>query len=326
LIPKGFYDKYVVSQSQMKLTVDSQIAVPAFVYYYFSSVEGRTGLQAHSITSGVPHINLGILKNLNVPLPKISVQQKIVSILSAYDDLIENNLKRIKLLEEKARLFFKTFVEEFTYRGNTYQLLIKDCLSFYVGGGWGDEEYKEGYTEPAYVIRGTDILAVKGGDLANLPLRFHKPSNLASRTLAAGDIVFEISNGQINNIGRSLLVSEKILSQLSKPVICASFAKLIRVNDKVSPEFFHLYLNDSQENGLLYKYKSNSANGINNFAFEIFINEVSIHLPPEKELIKFTDQVRPIFSLISSLGEQNTKLREARDILLPRLMSGEIDV
>jgi type I restriction enzyme S subunit len=252
--------------------------------------------------------------------------EKIASILSAYDDLIENNLKRIKLLEEKAQLHYKELMQEISYSKTKREEYIKDCLAFYIGGGWGEEDYKEKFTEAAYVIRGTDIPDTRIGNISGIPLRFHKESNLASRKMQIGDIAFEVSNGQINNIGRSVLVSQRLLGQFDKPVMCASFAKLIRVNEKISPEFFYLYLNEGQENGLLYQYKSNSANGINNFAFETFIDEVKISIPKETELETFTEKVKPIFTLINTLGEQNTKLREARDILLPRLMSGQIEV
>jgi type I restriction enzyme S subunit len=255
-----------------------------------------------------------------------STQRKIASILSAYDDLIENNLKRIKLLEEKAQLHYKELMQEMNYSKTKREEYIKDCLAFYIGGGWGEEDYKEKFTEPAYVIRGTDIPDTRGGNVSGIPLRFHKASNLESRKMQVGDIVFEISNGQINNIGRTVLISKRLLGQFDQPVICASFAKLIRVNDNLSPEYFYLYLNEGQVNGLLYQYKSNSANGINNFAFETFIDEVKITIPKESELKAFTEKVKPIFTLISTLGEQNTKLREARDILLPKLMNGQIEV
>ena len=255
-----------------------------------------------------------------------TTQRRIASILSAYDDLIENNLKRIKLLEEKAKLQYRELMQEISYSKTKREEYIKDCLAFYIGGGWGEEDYKEKFTEPAYVIRGTDIPDTRSGNVSGIPLRFHKASNLESRKMQVGDIVFEISNGQINNIGRTVLISKRLLGQFDQPVMCASFAKLIRVNEKISPEFFYLYLNEGQENGLLYQYKSNSANGINNFAFETFIDEMKITIPKENDLRAFTDKVKPIFTLISTLGEQNTKLREARDILLPRLMNGEVEV
>ena len=271
-------------------------------------------------------IALGLIKEFSFKLPPLPTQRKIVSILSAYDDLIENNLKRIKLLEEKAQLHYKDLMQEMSYSKTKREEYIRDCLAFYIGGGWGEEDYKEKFTEPAYVIRGTDIPDTRGGNVSGIPLRFHKASNLESRKMQVGDIVFEISNGQINNIGRTVLISKRLLGQFDQPVMCASFAKLIRVNEKVSPEFFYLYLNEGQENGLLYQYKSNSANGINNFAFETFIDEVKITIPKETELRAFTEKVKPIFTLISTLGEQNSKLREARDILLPKLMNGQIKV
>jgi len=276
--------------------------------------------------STIKNLGLKAVRDYSFNLPPLPTQRKIASILSAYDDLIENNLKRIKLLEEKAQLHYKELMQEMSYSKTKREEYINDCLAFYIGGGWGEEDYKEKFTEPAYVIRGTDIPDTRGGNISGIPLRFHKASNLESRKMQVGDIVFEISNGQINNIGRTVLISKRLLGQFDQPVMCASFAKLIRVNEKVSPEFFYLYLNKGQENGLLYQYKSNSANGINNFAFETFIDEVKITIPKETELKAFTEKVKPIFTLISTLGEQNTKLREARDILLPRLMNGEIEV
>jgi len=276
--------------------------------------------------STIKNLGLKAVRDYSFNLPPLPTQRKIASILSAYDDLIENNLKRIKLLEEKAQLHYKELMQEMNYSKTKREEYIKDCLAFYIGGGWGEEDYKEKFTEPAYVIRGTDIPDTRGGNVSGIPLRFHKTSNLESRKMQVGDIVFEISNGQINNIGRTVLISKRLLGQFNQPVMCASFAKLIRVNEKVSPEFFYLYLNEGQENGLLYQYKSNSANGINNFAFETFIDEVKITIPKETELKAFTEKVKPIFTLISTLGEQNSKLREARDILLPKLMNGQIEV
>lgn len=295
-----------------------------FVKYFFDIFQARM----KSIAVGAAQDNLSLEKLLTfkIPTPPLPSQRKIASILSAYDDLIENNLKRIKLLEEKAQLHYKELMQEMSYSKTKREEYIKDCLAFYIGGGWGEEDYKEKFTEPAYVIRGTDIPDTRGGNVSGIPLRFHKTSNLESRKMQVGDIVFEISNGQINNIGRTVLISKRLLGQFDQPVMCASFAKLIRVNEKLSPEFFYLYLNEGQENGLLYQYKSNSANGINNFAFETFIDEVKITIPKETELKAFTEKVKPIFTLISTLGEQNSKLREARDILLPRLMSGQIEV
>lgn len=298
-----------------------------FVFYLLkNNLDKVKGLNSGT-SSGRENVSKSAFSSIEVKVIKhLPSQRRIASILTAYDDLIEANLKRIKLLEEKSQLHYKVLMQETNTSKTKREEYIKDCLDFYIGGGWGEDVYNEKFAEPAYVIRGTDIPDTRGGNVSDVPLRFHKTSNLESRKIVIGDIVFEISNGQINNIGRTVLISQRLLGQFDKPVMCASFAKLIRVNEKISPEFFYLYLNEGQLNGLLYQYKSNSANGINNFAFETFIDEVKITLPKEAEMKLFTEKVKPIFSLICTLGEQNAKLREARDILLPRLMNGEIEV
>jgi type I restriction enzyme S subunit len=315
-----------LAQRVILLRINKQVAEPEFVYQALKTPLMQGRLYARATGTTVLGIKNPELRKVEIPTPPLPTQRKIASILSAYDDLIENNLKRIKLLEEKAQLHYKELMQEMSYSKTKREECIKDCLAFYIGGGWGEEVYKEKFTEGAYVIRGTDIPNIRIGNISGVPLRFHKESNLASRKIQIGDIVFEVSNGQINNIGRTVLVSQRLLGQFDKPVMCASFAKLIRVNEKLSPEFFYLYLNEGQENGLLYQYKSNSANGINNFAFETFIDEVKITIPKEIELKAFTEKVKPIFTLISTLGEQNSKLSAARDILLPKLMNGQIEV
>jgi type I restriction enzyme S subunit len=145
--------------------------------------------------------------------------------------------------------------------------------------------------------------------------------------MQAGDIVFEVSGGSKGQpVGRSILVTEKMLQQFGKPVMCASFCKMLRPNENVTPEFFYLYLLASHANGVIAQYEKHSASNIVNYGFEEFIMEQKITIPKETELRAFTEKVKPIFTLISTLGEQNGKLKEARDILLPKLMNGQIEV
>jgi len=296
-----------------------------FVKYFFDIFQARM----KSISTGAAQDNLSLEKLLTfkIPTPLLPTQRKIASILSAYDDLIENNLKRIKLLEEKAQLNYKELMQEMNYSKIKREEYIKDCLAFYIGGGWGEEDYKEGFTEPAFVMRGTDIPDAKKGEVKSVPFRYHKESNLASRSMQAGDIVFEVSGGSKGQpVGRSILVTEKMLQQFGKPVMCASFCKMLRPNENVTPEFFYLYLLASHTNGVIAQYEKHSASNIVNYGFEEFIGEQKITIPKETELRAFTEKVKPIFTLISTLGEQNGKLKEARDILLPKLMNGQIEV
>jgi type I restriction enzyme S subunit len=300
---------------------------PRFLYYLISESKFTAYLVAHEQGANYPAVNPDIIGGKPIEYPALPTQRKIASILSTYDDLIANNLKRIKLLEEKAQLHYKELMQEISNSNFKREEYLKDCLAFYIGGGWGEEEYKEGFTEAAFVIRGTDIPNAKKGEVASVPFRYHKESNLASRSMKAGDIVFEVSGGSKGQpVGRSLLITEKMLIQLGKPVICASFCKMLRPNENVTPEYFYLHLMASHENGLIAQYEKHSASNIVNYGFEEFISEQKITIPKQTSLTIFTKKVKPIFTLISTLGDQNTKLREARDILLPRLMSGQIEV
>jgi type I restriction enzyme, S subunit len=121
LVPEdGFSDRYVVSQSQMKLTVDEKKADHLFLYYYFSSREAVEKILSFVSSSGVPHINLTVLRNFEVPVPPLQTQYAIAGVLSAYDDLIENNRRRIQLLEQAARLLYKEWFSHLRFPGHEH--------------------------------------------------------------------------------------------------------------------------------------------------------------------------------------------------------------
>jgi type I restriction enzyme S subunit len=124
----------------IRVRLNQEIANPYFYYYYFKTpLANMTSLVQQGVQSGIRGSELKFLKVIYPPLP---TQRKIASILSAYDDLIENNLKRIKLLEEKAQLHYKELMQEMSYSKTKREEYIKDCLAFYIGGGWGEEDYK----------------------------------------------------------------------------------------------------------------------------------------------------------------------------------------
>jgi len=119
IIPKdASHSEFVVSQSQMKATLDPEKADTAFYYYFFSSQKVVDTILNMTSSSGVPHINLGTLKDFEVPVPPLPTQQRIAGILSAYDDLIENNRRRIGLLEQAARLLYREWFVHLRFPGH----------------------------------------------------------------------------------------------------------------------------------------------------------------------------------------------------------------
>jgi len=98
LIPKtSKHEKYIVSQSQMKLTVDPEVAMPEFVYYYLLSKNALRHLEIVTISTGVPHINLGIFKQFPIPVPPLATQESIVKSLNQIDGTIDESQRNIFL-------------------------------------------------------------------------------------------------------------------------------------------------------------------------------------------------------------------------------------
>jgi type I restriction enzyme S subunit len=91
VVPKQPYTRYVISQSQMRLRVDPDRADATYIYYCFLDAGMQDTIKSHAITTGVPHINLGILAELQVPLPPLPEQRAIAEVLGALDDRIEAN-------------------------------------------------------------------------------------------------------------------------------------------------------------------------------------------------------------------------------------------
>jgi type I restriction enzyme, S subunit len=118
------YSEFVVSQSQMKATLNPKHADRDFYYYFFSSKEVVGRILNMTSSSGVPHINLGALRNFEVPVPPLQTQKRIASILSVYDDLIENNRRRIELLEEAARLLYREWFVHFRFPGHEHVQIV----------------------------------------------------------------------------------------------------------------------------------------------------------------------------------------------------------
>jgi len=198
LIPQeARFPRYVISQSQMKLTTNPAKAEARFVYYFFRAPSTVQMVKSHALTSGVPHINLEILKNFWIPLPPLGIQHRIGNILSAYDDLIENNRRRMNLLEEAARQLYREWFVRLRFPGREHTRIIDG-----VPEGWEREKIAElcesidyGYTASAEVedvgpkfLRITDIVPTII-DWSSVPYCQIEDDRLFKFRLSEGDIV-----------------------------------------------------------------------------------------------------------------------------------------
>ncbi len=309
---------------------------PKYLYYYFKTdkIIGTGSAQ--------PQITIPFFSKKKIYVfENIETQKKIASVLSAYDNLIENNNKRIKILEQMAENLYKEWFVRFRFPGHettrfvpsnmgkipsTFTLAkMQDVFEYYIGGGWGEDEYSSDFPVEAKVIRGADFPFVERGDLGTCPNRFHKESNYKARKLEPGDIILEVSGGTAEQpVGRTILVSQQMLDRFNGQVICASFCKLVRLKkEKISPVYFYYWMQFLYKTRIIDRFQLQST-GIINFKFEYFLKKGDVMLPPSEIMKKFEDLVSPIHAQIEKLAMETENLIKQRDLLLPRLMSGKL--
>jgi type I restriction enzyme S subunit len=200
-------------------------------------------------------------------------------------------------------------------------------MTGHIGGGWGKESPEADHTQPAWVIRGTDIPEARYSQVPGVPHRFHTASNLRSRKLVAGEIVFEVSGGSKGQpVGRALLLTRELLSTLDGDVICASFCKRIQPDvEGYGSEMLYLSFLEGYESGEIEQYQVQST-GISNFKWTEYIANTERVVPPGALRVQFRDNVAPLFTQVATLGLKIQNLRRTRDLLLPRLLSGQIQI
>ena len=330
------------NQACCNLVIDDNKADYQYVYYFLKQQSDNLNKLANG--GAQQNLNSLIIKKYKIALPSLAIQHRIASILSTYDTLIENNTKRIRLLEKMAENLYKEWFVRFRFPGhekvkfgeskygklpNTFRIVrMNDVFSYYIGGGWGEEEQSEDFPEEASVIRGADFPNVWHYDVSSCPRRFHKAKNYAARQLQAGDIVMEISGGTSEQpVGRTVLATQELIGRFEGGrVICASFCKLIRVDKEiVSPYYFYYWMKFLYDTRIIDRFQLQST-GIINFKFEPFLRKGDVMLPPKEIMEAFEKQVSVLHKEMNQLAKQNSLLARQRDLLLPRLMSGKLEV
>ena len=200
IIPKNsVLDRFIISQSQMKLTVGSNIADAEYIYYYFRQPEVIRKIKSLASSSGVPHINLQTLREFLLEIPCLDEQRIVASILSAYDDLIENNTRRIAILEEMARRIFEKWFVHFRAPGCEGLPMVESAIGP-MPRGWEIRKLREfASVNPEQIgpgirsaeINYIDIASVSPGSIdaiARMP--FDDAPNRARGTVRHGDTIW----------------------------------------------------------------------------------------------------------------------------------------
>jgi type I restriction enzyme S subunit len=268
-----------------------------FVFYLLkNNLDKVKGLDSGT-SSGRENVSKSSFSSIEVKVVKhLPTQQRIAFILSAYDDLIENNLKRIKLLEEKAQLHYKELMQD--------------------SANWDKVKLEE------------FVSVVKGRKPSNVLEQPEEESQLylLLDTVERGKMLYttDLSLPQ-SKITDVLMCMDGARSGLSFRGMVGAIGSTMAIwrsnEERVSGEYLYQFMKQN-ESAIT---QGNTGAAIPH-ANRKFILDMKMAVPPKKESEYFDGLTLPLIKLINTLHNQNTKLREARDILLPRLMSGEIQV
>lgn len=323
---KGFYvndieqgfgsTEFIVFRSKDTNTLNEK-----YLYYLMQQPYIReTMIKSMSGATGRQRVNNKIFEKIELNIPNINIQSRISNILSSYDDLIENNLKRIKLLEESAELIYKQWFVNLRFPGYEKCNMVDE-----VPESWNTKQVKEfgkvitGKTPPTKRSEYYDghIPFIKTPDMNDVYII--KTNQLLTEEGAKSQVNKYVPKNTIlvsciGTVGVVSLTSE--LSQFNQ-----------QINGLVPNEDNYLYYMYFKFKSLKEQLEALGSSGatmlnVNKGKFE----SIQILEPSKEVLDNFMNICKPIFDNILNLQYQNEKLKEGRDILIPRLISGEIEV
>ncbi len=275
-----------------------------FTKYYIDLIK----LDMQQVSHGTTQDNLSLDKLLRFDfvVPDVNEQCKIASILSAYDDLIENNLRRIKILEEMAQNLYREWFVKFRFPGHQRVRFVDSSLGR-IPEGWkvvkiGNLiEIRKGKNITKNTIVQGSVPVVAGG---MSPAYYHNASNTRQP-------VITISASGANS-GFVCLYHENVW---------ASDCSVIDMNTTPYVYYFYLQLKHRQTDITRLQRGSAQPHVYSKDLMDLDTIDV-----PSDFLDKFNLKVIPIIQMIRNLTQRNTTLRRTRDLLLPKLISGEVDV
>jgi type I restriction enzyme S subunit len=323
----------VLLSSVAILKPNFQLVTSSYLRYFLDSDTTRKYLKNGFITgAAIPRVVLKDFKRCKIQVPPLLTQQKIAGILSAYDDLIENNTRRIEILEEMARMLYREWFVKFR---------------FPVDGEKGDGDRLSSSNQPELVESELGLIpkdweVKKLGDIAQEIRRGVKPEDLPSNTpyiglehlprrsisLSEWETVEQIQSTKLI-FKKGEILFGKIRPYFHKvgvaPIngVCSSDAIVIQPKDD---KYFSLVLSCvSSDDFVAHATQTSQGTKMPRANWKVLI-EYPVLIPPESILDKFDNTIRENISRIHNLIFKNINLRKTRDLLLPRLISGEIDV
>jgi type I restriction enzyme S subunit len=320
----GFYDDRVqyekmrINSGMVVLRADANQILPSFLYQVVRSNHFRA--QVRALTSGAaqPQLPIRDINLIKLPIPPISQQRRIASILGAYDDLIGVNRRRIALLEEMSRRLFEEWFIHFRFPGHEDRALVRHGS---LPKGWRSEELGAVCSEirdavlPASIESNTPYVG-----LEHIPRR--------STTLDAWGRADEVTSTKLRfQVGDVLF--GKIRPYFHKVVLApfdgVSSSDAIVIRSR-SPEFIGLVLSiTSSDSFVAHSVATSNGTKMPRANWSV-LARTPISVPPDALMATFNKAVISWAELAAALNGANVRLAASRDVLLPRLISDELSV
>ncbi|WP_148705509.1 restriction endonuclease subunit S [Methanosarcina siciliae] len=268
-------------------------------------------------------ITLDSIKRFTFWLPDLPIQHKISIILSNYDDLIENNTRRIEILEQMAKLIYEEWFVKFRFPGHENVKMVPSELGE-IPEGWevrkleiiaNVNESSIKYGGAPQEINYIDISSVTTGKIDEIKsIAFADAPSRARRIVKHGDIIWSTVRPNRKSFAMILNPLPNLIASTGFAVITAKKIPYTYLYHALTTDDFVGYLTNNATGAAYPAVKTNDFNNAN------------ILVPPEDYLHQFHNIVSNIFNLKQNLLDKNQNLRKTRDLLLPKLISGEIDV
>ena len=350
VVPQAPFDRYLVSQSQMKLTVNLNIADPLFFYYVFSTTEQQDYIRQNAIQTGVPHTNLGILRETPVPLPPVDEQRAIAHVLGTLDDKIELNRRMNETLEAMARTIFRSWFVDFDpvrakvagrdpglpkHIADLFPDRLEDSELDEIPAGWevktiGDVAERVGMGPFGSSIKVETFLSegvpiISGQHLNGFMLEDNKfnfisvkhAERLSNSNVKRGDVVFT----HAGNIGQAAYIPE--CSRYERYVLSQRQFFMRCNRSRVTPTYIAIYFNSPEGQHQLLANASSS--GVPSIARPVtYLRTIKLLIPPKSILDIFEKLTCPMLLRYRRNFDESEALAALRDKLLPKLISGEL--
>ena len=292
------YENVRINSGMVILRANGEIVDARFLYQILKSEYYRPYFKQYCTGSAQPQLPIKNFSQIYLNVPDIKTQHRIADILSAYDDLIENNQKQIKLLEEAAQRLYKEWFVDLRFPGHENTKIVDS-----VPEGWRRGLLKELIS----VNYGKDHKKVP--DDGNIPV--YGSGGLmrkCNKSLFSGEAVLIPRKGSLNNI---MYVDETFWT-----VDTMFYATMKQPHTAVFVYFFVKAFD---------MYSMNIGAAVPSMTTKI-LDAMDVVIPDKETLEKFDKYAKVYFNKIKTLQGQNEQLKTARDLLLPKLMSGEVEV